>query len=732
MTFATTALAIAGVVGVAIPILIHLLARQRRKPIQWAAMRFLLEAYRKHKRRLQLEQLLLLVVRCLIIAVLGFALARPLLQGSPIDLGGARTVYIVVDDGLASGLELDDGRPALQHSVDRAEAVIDALEPGDFVGVVTAAHPARGVIVPPSSDHGAVMDHLRALEPAQTRTDIDGAMAVLAQAIDDVDESHATMVYLLSEFRSGSAAYDEPLAAHLAGLPENVELFAAMPARDAVSNVQVMAIEPVRSLVMPGQQDAARQISVKLARQGGDLDRLVTRVHLEGEGIGRVEPVQLTWERGRAEAQVDFMVDYVATGERQIALTARVDDDRLAADNRRYVVLESRSHIRAVLLDRRSFGFEPTLDRLTPGQWIHRALEPIDDGPIEVVIVEPAALDPTDMRAADVAIVPQPDLLSDESWIELRRFVDDGGLCIITAPANVRVHRWVDHLAGDLALPWSIGLEVVEHPEGRFLAEEQDRNAMLTMISGELSDLARPVIVHRRLAVDETKTAGQRALRLEDGSTLLIVGQPVPEDDSAAPHGLIALLTVAPDLEWTNLPTKPFMLPLFQELVRQGLSIIRGGDLYTVGVDHRLAVSRAAAALLDQDGVTIELDDATRPASPVPTGGLWRVVDQAGLDLETIAVNVEPRWAGSETRSEAAVGGWLARSGDWKILEDRELSRPLGTQAGGSPLGRALLGLLLLLVIIETIMARRFSHAEITRPRAGVHEETFLRPGVVR
>ena len=67
MTLVTPALAIAGLCAIAIPILIHLLMRQRRRPIPFAAMRFLIEAFRKHKRRLQLEQMLLLAVRCLIL-----------------------------------------------------------------------------------------------------------------------------------------------------------------------------------------------------------------------------------------------------------------------------------------------------------------------------------------------------------------------------------------------------------------------------------------------------------------------------------------------------------------------------------------------------------------------------------------------------------------------------------------------------------------------------------------
>ena len=72
-------------------------------------------AFKKHKRRLQLEQLMLLAVRCLIFAVLGLALARPILEGTTlIEQGGSRTVTIVIDDGPLSITRAGRGPDAAQ------------------------------------------------------------------------------------------------------------------------------------------------------------------------------------------------------------------------------------------------------------------------------------------------------------------------------------------------------------------------------------------------------------------------------------------------------------------------------------------------------------------------------------------------------------------------------------------------------------------------------------------
>src|SRR3978361_2390360 len=76
--FITPTFAIAGLLLAGLPILIHILNRRRYRTVEWAARDFLLRAMRKNRKRLRFEQWLLLATRCLVLALLGFALARPL------------------------------------------------------------------------------------------------------------------------------------------------------------------------------------------------------------------------------------------------------------------------------------------------------------------------------------------------------------------------------------------------------------------------------------------------------------------------------------------------------------------------------------------------------------------------------------------------------------------------------------------------------------------------------
>src|SRR5947209_13458146 len=57
-----------------IPIIIHLLNRNRFRVVSWAAMRFLLAAQRKNTRRMRLEQILLLAVRTVLVLLLVLAM----------------------------------------------------------------------------------------------------------------------------------------------------------------------------------------------------------------------------------------------------------------------------------------------------------------------------------------------------------------------------------------------------------------------------------------------------------------------------------------------------------------------------------------------------------------------------------------------------------------------------------------------------------------------------------
>ena len=68
-----------GLTGVAIPILIHLFNRRHARIVDWGAMQFLLSSLTSRRRRVLIEEILLMCIRCLLVALLVLAVSRPLL-----------------------------------------------------------------------------------------------------------------------------------------------------------------------------------------------------------------------------------------------------------------------------------------------------------------------------------------------------------------------------------------------------------------------------------------------------------------------------------------------------------------------------------------------------------------------------------------------------------------------------------------------------------------------------
>jgi hypothetical protein len=87
----------AGIALVSVPILIHLINRLRFKRLRWAAMEFLLKSQKRNRRRLIIEQLLLLALRCLLVLLTALLVLR-FVGLSLADFRSQETIHLVLLD----------------------------------------------------------------------------------------------------------------------------------------------------------------------------------------------------------------------------------------------------------------------------------------------------------------------------------------------------------------------------------------------------------------------------------------------------------------------------------------------------------------------------------------------------------------------------------------------------------------------------------------------------------
>ena len=91
-----------GAAAFTVPLIIHLLHRSRYQTIEWGAMHLLQASKNLNSRRIQWQQLLLLLLRCALPVLLALAMSRPLLQS----FGGANgqaavSLAIIIDDSMS-------------------------------------------------------------------------------------------------------------------------------------------------------------------------------------------------------------------------------------------------------------------------------------------------------------------------------------------------------------------------------------------------------------------------------------------------------------------------------------------------------------------------------------------------------------------------------------------------------------------------------------------------------
>src|SRR5947209_347125 len=130
---------LAGLAAVAIPPLIHLLSRRRYDVVDWGAMQFL-QISQTTRRRLLLEEILLMLLRMGLIAILVCGLAAPFLESSVLARlggGGNRDVVLLFDGSYSMG-ENDTGKSAHDAAKEWATALLDNLQAGDGVSVLQA------------------------------------------------------------------------------------------------------------------------------------------------------------------------------------------------------------------------------------------------------------------------------------------------------------------------------------------------------------------------------------------------------------------------------------------------------------------------------------------------------------------------------------------------------------------------------------------------------------------
>ncbi len=763
--FTHAGFAVAGAAAVSIPIIIHLLTRIKRRPVQWGAMKFLLEAYRKHRKRLQLEQWLLLLVRCLVLFILGLALAGPLMGGCAQKLGvdtTGRVVALIIDDGLTQQAYTDFNteRQRFDRQKQMALRLIDGLGSADQVALFRTARPASALISPATIDRLSVRRMIETMQPRWARSDMIAAIKEARAALMEKPvPADRAFIVLLSDFSQGSIKADEPPPLEGGRLDELARLLVAPP-MNAAANVQIARFTPRRHLILTGgyagEGPARIPVEIELQRFADDAPSRITNIQLAlitddaGKPLAIFPKEEVTWPAAGGDGnKVTIQRDLILSAETldalnlgatasfasrssavTVMLRAAIEPDALLADNERFTAVELRQRLRIVVAGDAGLLGGSGEKQITPGKWMSIALAPaLDLGALEVTEQPAIDLDDRKLAGADAAIILRPDQLSDAGWKALHDLAHRGGMVWIFTPPTDAPATWGDALRSRMGVNWTLAIDAqsvikADAPpgtaasQGLSLSLDHPTPQLMQRLAADWKDLLRPIHVRKRLPIAAPTGSGNDAVWLatEDGQPVLV--------SSAVGSGAVFLLTTALDLNWTNLPAKPLFVPLLHEtLATVQARSAESARLANIISGDQPAMMPSWEDVTQLERITSESDQDARnkmmllrrteegftPVAPLDKPGIYRAAPQAQGRM--FPVNIDGGAGNTAANDAAALEVWLAGLGATALLDETNPAAALSSFESRANLGQLFLWGVLLLLIAELFLARRFSHA---------------------
>jgi hypothetical protein len=332
-------LLIAGAALVGLPILLHLIMKQEPKRLVFPAVRFLQLKRRTNQRRMRLRHFLLLLLRCLLIALFCAALLQPRVRTSAsIPLSGDQPVaaVLILDTTPSMGYAVE-GKSRLDEARRRALELLDDLPPGSRVAVLDPAEPGGNWEL----SVGDARRRVEALkEPRGGGPPITNAILTAYQLLRTVDEetdASEPMPRLVAVFsdraiESWRADRTADLKKALEQVPQPAvaHLFVDVGV-DKPANVAILSAIPRPQLA---GQSSPVTVTVTVQAAGPDVPAPVVRATLDNSGSPeRKEIAPLTSGTPKA---VTFIFKDLKPGWHQVELALETPD-RLTFDDRRSV-----------------------------------------------------------------------------------------------------------------------------------------------------------------------------------------------------------------------------------------------------------------------------------------------------------------------------------------------------------------------------------------------------------
>lgn len=564
MTFLNFAL-LGGALALAVPLAIHLLSKSRFRRVDWAAMFLLEQVLHQNRKRVRIEQLIMLMIRCAIPVLLALAMAQPVLNGWQALVGNAKGSALVLLDASYSMQARDPGAASATGSAgtryDRArretQQLLGTMPGGSEASVVRIGGGDYPVTETPTTQAEQLARRLDDTAASLGTADSTRSLRRGVEALGEAGTVKRDLI-LVSDFQRINWA--DPGGAERRRLTELLDGLEVRPSvtlmpvgTDAGRNIAVQSVALSSDSIGIGQRVRIRAT----LRNTGPLDAPDTPVRLIVNGA-EIEQQRVAVQAGES-AEVLFFHRFEQGGGQ--TLEVATSGDVLSADDVFRVAAEVLEDLPVLLVSGDTGHRFPENET----DFLELALQPfaaVPDAPLADLVrtrtIEPGGLDAQSLSGMRVVVLANVGRLSEPQVIALRVFVQGGGGLVIF-PGDKTDAAWMNEHLADLAPATLDGLSGVgldfENPAA--LLDQRHEHPALTL----WNDPANGSLAEGEVRV--WYQLGQRS----DSETIarLSTGHPLLAERRVG-EGTVLLCATACDAGWSNLPARAFYLPLIQRL----------------------------------------------------------------------------------------------------------------------------------------------------------------------
>jgi hypothetical protein len=632
-----------GLAAVSVPIIIHLLNRRKFQKVVWAAMRFLKTSVEQNQRRMRIEDLILLILRCLLLALIALALARPALKTASSDLFGQSKVtgVIILDNSASMGMS-DGTATRFEKAKKAAEQALDTMPAGSATAVLLASDIANGAIAEPTFDFNLARKVIREAPLTDRSSDL---LPAVTRALETLKQRIAIRkeIYLITDGQLSGWKQLPEIQKSLDNVRREIRSHLVFVSEHEERNLAVTELRNASGLT-PTKQPI--RFEVRVANYGREPARDV-RVSLSVDNEPPSDEFSIDTLAPGAARSVSLFAKLRSEGFHSI--TARIPEDRLPADDKRVLSVRAIKEVRVLLVDGEAGG-EP---RDSETFFLRHALVPVppSEAPnyfVKAITAQPAELPAARLDDFDAVVLANVRDFADGAAKNLEQFVRRGGGLMVFAGDKVNTAFYNEQFAKKYEmLPATFG-----PPRGDAEQELQyfsilDRELDHSIVSiwndpnaGTLSSVRfyRAFDLVPVPYAKPVEKSGEKAVAQQAGPPQVVVkfnnGLPAIVERSWG-LGRVVMFASTVDTAWNDLPVRPAFVPLMHRTL--GALVLRQDEGLNVRVGEKF-MRRVNAEFLDKDARVFKprTTDALLDLRHIDMVNGWPMVQYDQTDLSGI------------------------------------------------------------------------------------------------